>query len=172
VRSGLLLICALTICSCATARVEAVRDPAPHDRINRLLVVIVDDESNDADLMKASLHGQLEAKRIDHRIVAISGASDAPRVDAVMRTFGPQAVLRIVPTAVTRGQTSRVRLEMRYDASLFPADDDQHRIWRARMIHHAGSLIDSDESGMPLWMDLVARQLVDRMIVDGVIGPS
>jgi len=76
-RGCLLLVGALTICGCATARVEAVRDPAFHSRINRLLVVVVDEESNDADLMKASLHGQLETKRIDHRIVAISGASDA-----------------------------------------------------------------------------------------------
>jgi hypothetical protein len=161
----------LMICNCASARVEAVRDPTFHDRITRLFVVIVDHESNDADLMKASIHGLLTINRIDHRVVAISGPSEAPHVDAAIGAFAPQAILRIVPTAAILTPRG-VRHEIRYDASLFPAGDDQRRIWRALLVHRAGSLVDPDEAGIPHRMDLVTRKLVDKLIADGVIGPS
>lgn len=58
------------------------------------------------------------------------------------------------------------------DASLFPAGDEQHRIWRAQLIHRADTMVDVDESGMPHRMDLVARRLVDQLVADGVMDPS
>lgn len=147
------------------------RNLASHDRITRLLVVIVDDESKDADLMRASIHGPLEAKRIDHQVIAISRPSRAPSVDAAIVAFAPQAILRITPTATIRSPRG-ARQEIRYDASLFPAGDTERRIWRARLVHRAGALVDVGETGISHRMDLLARQLVDQLIADRVIGPS
>jgi hypothetical protein len=147
-------------------RIVSARDPEFNGRIDRLLVLTVDDGSDDAEPIRIALDAQLKARRIDHRVAEASGEG---QMDEPVTTDGfvPAATLRITPTLTIRTEYGG-REEVHVDASLYLAGDTSHRIWRAKVIHGTGSASDNAD-GTPNWATFFARRVVNQLFLDQVL---
>ena len=135
-------------------------------RRRRLLVLTVDDGSNDAEPIRIAMDDQLKAHRIDHRVAEASG-NEQMEEPATRDGFIPDATLRLTPSLTIRTQYGD-RDEVHVDASLYLAGESSHRIWRAKVIHGTGST-NTDAAGMVRWATLFARRVVDQFLIDRVL---
>jgi hypothetical protein len=147
-------------------KIVSARDPEFNGRITRLLVLTVDDGSNDAEPMRIALDAQLKARRIEHRVAEAAGEGQADK-PANTDGFVPDATLRITPNLTIHGEYGG-REEVHVDASLYLAGDTSHRIWRAKVIHGTGSA-SSNPDGTPNWATFFARRVVEQLFVDRVL---
>jgi hypothetical protein len=161
------LLCLGSLAACwSPPKIVSARDPEFNGRIARLLVLVVDDGSNDAEPIRIAMAAQLTARHIDHHVAEASGegqADEPARIDG----FVPDATLRITPT-LTIHTAYGDREEVHVDASLYLPGDASHRIWRARVIHGIGST-NVDAAGTPQWATFFARRVVNQLFVDRVL---
>jgi len=147
-------------------KIVSARDPEFNGRINRLLVLVVDDGSNDAEPIRVALDAQLKVRRIDHRAYE---ASDDGRIiyPATTEGFVPDATLRITPTVTIHSEAGDRDL-VHVDASLYLPGDTSHRIWRAKVIHGTATAT-ADAAGTPRWATAFAKRVMDQLYADGVL---
>ncbi|HVV52595.1 MAG TPA: hypothetical protein VHO06_23205 [Polyangia bacterium] len=157
----------VSLAACWTPpRIVSARDPEFNGRITRLLVLVVDDGSNDAAPTRVALDAQLKARHVDHRVVESSGQGQM--TDPVATgMFVPDATLRVTPNLTIWTEVGG-REEVHVDASLYLPGDFSHRIWRAKVIHGTGSA-NVDVAGTPHWATLFARRVIDQLFLDGVL---
>ena len=147
-------------------RIVSARDPEFNGRITRLLVLVADDGSNDAELDSDRVGRSVEGP--SHRPPCRRGLGEGQiQGSATTDVFVPDATLRIAPNVTIRSEAGE-RDEVYVDASLYLPGDTSHRIWRAKVIHSASSA-NADAAGTPRWATLFAKRVVDQLFLDGVL---
>ena len=156
----------LAAVGCVTSSIKSTRDPTFTDKLHQIYVLINHGnlDQSYSEILQSALMTALSQRGVQCKIEIMSPLDlDESVYSDEIASYGPQAILTIVPTTYLSDAYGDHIIRIVYDASLFTAISEK-RIWRAQ-VELSGYTM---EKRMRRMADTILQQLVKDGLIEDV----